>query len=71
MSEQEPVEDLVKKVKRDRGRRVTVLGIAVVVLVIVFLAVVIGFRGTDIEESSAAMVPVPRPALDASAPSDG
>jgi len=71
MSEQEPVKDLLKKSQGPRGKRVAYLVITVVALAILFGAVIVSFRGTDVEESTAAMVEaVPQPSLDAGAPHD-
>ena len=54
------MDELVKRVKIGRGRRVAITGAAVVVIALLLGVVVVGFHGRHTSQNSAAMTtPVP------------
>lgn len=70
MNEPQSVEESLKQVKTGRGRKVAYLIGAAAAVALLIGGVIVATRGTDIEESSAAMAdPEPiDPRLDAGAP---
>jgi serine acetyltransferase len=60
MENDQSMDQMVKKVKIGRGRRVAIAAVAVIVVALLLGVVVVGFRGRHILRNSAAMTtPVP------------
>jgi hypothetical protein len=60
MENDQSMDQMVKKVKIGRGRRVAIAAVAVIVVALLLGVVVVGFRGRHILRDSAAMTtPVP------------